>query len=149
MIPDIPDSTTPRVPPTVFGGLPRLSHADVLTLSAYATKKYRSLGPTLVQRDTRGPGKQLALLRIQRNGGGTLGWKAGAACSGKRSGISDIAVERSEMCVSIPMFGMIESLNLGTSSAIVLYEVAKQRRDYQSRYRLRGRRMSAQGLYRL
>ncbi|MGE0668805.1 MAG: TrmH family RNA methyltransferase [Sphingomonadales bacterium] len=55
-------------------------------------------------------------------------------------GISDLAVERSEMCVSIPMFGMIESLNLGTSSGIVLYEVAKQRREYQSRYRLRDRR---------
>jgi tRNA (guanosine-2'-O-)-methyltransferase len=55
-------------------------------------------------------------------------------------GISDRAVERSEMCVSIPMFGMIESLNLGTSSGIVLYEVAKQRRKYQSQYRLRGRR---------
>jgi tRNA (guanosine-2'-O-)-methyltransferase len=55
-------------------------------------------------------------------------------------GISDRAVERSDMCVSIPMFGMIESLNLGTSSGIVLYEVAKQRREYQSRYRLRDRR---------
>ena len=52
-------------------------------------------------------------------------------------GISDAAVERSEMCVSIPMFGMIESLNLGTSSGIVLYEVARQRREYQSKYRLR------------
>lgn len=56
------------------------------------------------------------------------------------AGISDRAVERSEMCISIPMFGMIESLNLGTSSGIVLYEVAKQRREYQSRYRLRDRR---------
>ena len=55
-------------------------------------------------------------------------------------GISDRAVERSEMCVSVPMFGMIESLNLGTSSGIVLYEVAKQRREYQSIYRLRDRR---------
>ncbi len=55
-------------------------------------------------------------------------------------GISNRAVERSEMCVSIPMFGMIESLNLGTSSGIVLYEVAKQRREYQSKYRLRDRR---------
>ena len=55
-------------------------------------------------------------------------------------GISERAVERSEMCVSIPMFGMIESLNLGTSSGIVLYEVAKQRREYQSKYRLRDRR---------
>jgi tRNA (guanosine-2'-O-)-methyltransferase len=49
-------------------------------------------------------------------------------------GISDVAVEHSEMCIGIPMFGMIESLNLGTSSGIVLYEVTKQRRDYQSKY---------------
>jgi len=55
-------------------------------------------------------------------------------------GISDLAVERSEMCISIPMFGMIESLNLGTSSGIVLYEVAKQRREYQSKYRWRDRK---------
>ncbi|MBO9400834.1 RNA methyltransferase [Shimia sp. R9_3] len=50
-------------------------------------------------------------------------------------GISDLAVSRSSMCVAIPMFGMIESLNLGTSSGIVLYEVTKQRRAYQSKYR--------------
>lgn len=55
-------------------------------------------------------------------------------------GISDRAVERAETCVSIPMFGMIESLNLGTSSGIVLYEVAKQRRAYQAKYRLRDQR---------
>lgn len=55
-------------------------------------------------------------------------------------GISDLAVARSEMCVCIPMFGMIESLNLGTSSGIVLYEVAKQRREYQSKYRWRDQR---------
>ena len=50
-------------------------------------------------------------------------------------GISEVAIQRSEMCVAIPMFGMIESLNLGTSSGIVLYEVTKQRREYQSKYR--------------
>ncbi len=55
-------------------------------------------------------------------------------------GISDLAVERSEMCVCIPMFGMVESLNLGTSSGIVLYEVAKQRREYQSKFRWRHRK---------
>jgi tRNA (guanosine-2'-O-)-methyltransferase len=55
-------------------------------------------------------------------------------------GISDRAVERSDMCVSIPMFGMIESLNLGTSSGIVLYEVAKQRREYQSKFKWRDRK---------
>ncbi len=55
-------------------------------------------------------------------------------------GISELAVDRSEMCVSVPMFGMIESLNLGTSSGIVLYEVTKQRREYQSKYSKRKKR---------
>ncbi|QJB68889.1 TrmH family RNA methyltransferase [Parasphingorhabdus halotolerans] len=58
----------------------------------------------------------------------------------EKRGISDLAVKRSDMCVAIPMFGMIESLNLGTSSGIVLYEIAKQRRAYQSRYRKRDKR---------
>lgn len=49
----------------------------------------------------------------------------------ERSGITDVAVERSALCISIPMFGIIESLNLGTTSGIVLYEVTKQRRIYQ------------------
>ena len=52
-------------------------------------------------------------------------------------GISELAVEHSAMCVAIPMFGMIESLNLGTCSGIVLYEVTKQRREYQSHFRRR------------
>lgn len=56
-------------------------------------------------------------------------------------GISDLAVEHSEMCVSIPMFGMVESLNLGTTSGIVLYEVTKQRREYQRMYRKRNKRV--------
>ncbi len=50
-------------------------------------------------------------------------------------GISDLAVEKSQYCVSIPMFGMIESLNLGTTSGIVLYEITKQRRAYQEKYK--------------
>lgn len=50
------------------------------------------------------------------------------------SGITDEAVDKAELCIAIPMFGMIESLNLGTSSGIVLYEVTKQRRAYQSRF---------------
>ncbi|WP_422365695.1 TrmH family RNA methyltransferase [Pelagibius sp.] len=55
-------------------------------------------------------------------------------------GISDLAVEHSEVCVGIPMFGMIESLNLGTTSGIVLYEITKQRREYQSKYKRSGKR---------
>ncbi|MEM9668674.1 MAG: RNA methyltransferase [Pseudomonadota bacterium] len=61
-------------------------------------------------------------------------------------GISSVAADASELCIAIPMFGMIESLNLGTSSGIVLYEIAKQRREYQSQYRKgrqRGKRSEA------
>ncbi|MCL4068780.1 RNA methyltransferase [Pseudomonas sp. GX19020] len=55
-------------------------------------------------------------------------------------GISPLAVERSDMCVSVPMFGMIESLNLATSSGIVLYEVTRQRRAYLSIFSRRDRK---------
>ncbi|WP_121970650.1 RNA methyltransferase [Leptolyngbya sp. BC1307] len=48
------------------------------------------------------------------------------------TGISNLALENSALCVNIPMFGIIESLNLGTSSGIVLYEVTKQRRTFQA-----------------
>lgn len=50
-------------------------------------------------------------------------------------GISQLAIERSVLCVNIPMFGIIESLNLGTSSGIVLYEITKQRRAFQDSLR--------------
>ena len=62
-------------------------------------------------------------------------------------GISDLAVERSEFCVSIPMFGMIESLNLGTTSGIVLYEIARQRREYQVRYKRASRGPKGRGTW--
>ncbi|WP_441277289.1 TrmH family RNA methyltransferase [Tardiphaga sp. 172_B4_N1_3] len=47
------------------------------------------------------------------------------------TGISETAIKRSDLCINIPMYGIIESLNLGTSSGIVLYEVTKQRRAFQ------------------
>lgn len=58
----------------------------------------------------------------------------------EKRGISEAALARSDMCVAVPMFGMIESLNLGTCSGIVLYEVTTQRRAYQSRFRRSGRK---------
>jgi tRNA (guanosine-2'-O-)-methyltransferase len=54
-------------------------------------------------------------------------------------GISDLAVQESEACINIEMCGIIESFNLATSTGIVLYEVAKQRREYQKNNK-RGRR---------
>lgn len=51
----------------------------------------------------------------------------------ERNGLSTSAIEQSELCINIPMFGIIESLNLGTATGIVLYEVGKQRRAFQLR----------------
>lgn len=55
-------------------------------------------------------------------------------------GVSDLAVKRSALCVNMPMLGMIESLNLGTTSGIVLYEITKQRREYQRMYKRKDKR---------
>ncbi len=54
-------------------------------------------------------------------------------------GISDLAVANAEACINIEMFGVIESLNLGTSAGIVLYEITKQRREFQRKFK-RGKR---------
>lgn len=48
-------------------------------------------------------------------------------------GVSDVAVNNSIQCINIPMCGIIESLNLGTSTGIVLYEIAKQRRMFNDK----------------
>jgi len=50
-------------------------------------------------------------------------------------GISNLAVDRSAACVAIEMYGIIESLNLATSTGIVLYEITKQRRSYQNNHK--------------
>ncbi|MDR1691490.1 MAG: hypothetical protein LBR35_01455, partial [Rickettsiales bacterium] len=55
-------------------------------------------------------------------------------------GISDLAVERSAACVSIEMYGIIESFNLAVSTGIVLYEITKQRREFQKNNK-RGRKI--------
>jgi tRNA (guanosine-2'-O-)-methyltransferase len=70
----------------------------------------------------------------------TVNHKLAVWFGSEATGISDRAVDRSDMCVCIPMFGMIESLNLGTCSGIILYEVTKQRREYESKFRWRDRR---------
>jgi tRNA (guanosine-2'-O-)-methyltransferase len=43
-------------------------------------------------------------------------------------GVSEEIVANCEACINIPMCGIIESLNLGTSTGIVLYEITRQRR---------------------
>ena len=54
-------------------------------------------------------------------------------------GISDLVVSKSKACIQIEMAGIIESFNLATSTGIVLYEITKQRRQYQ-RENKRGRK---------
>ena len=46
------------------------------------------------------------------------------------TGITEEAVNNSEQCINLQMCGIIESLNLGTCSGIVLYEITKQRRNF-------------------
>lgn len=50
-------------------------------------------------------------------------------------GISDRAIDRSVACVAIEQYGIVESLNLATSTGIVLYEVTKQRRAYNKKHK--------------
>lgn len=52
-------------------------------------------------------------------------------------GLSEQAIDNSEFCIHIPMFGITESLNLGTATGIVLYEISKQRRAYISKHKRR------------
>jgi tRNA (guanosine-2'-O-)-methyltransferase len=52
-------------------------------------------------------------------------------------GISDLAVERSAACLNIEMFGIVESLNLATSTGIVMYEIARQRREFEKKRKLK------------
>ena len=42
-------------------------------------------------------------------------------------GISDEAVNNADMCIQIPMGGIVESLNLGTSTGIVLSYIGYER----------------------
>ena len=60
-------------------------------------------------------------------------------------GVSDLAVVNSEFCINMPMYGFIESLNLGTSTGIVMYEITKQRREYQSKYKRAKKKKPIQG----
>jgi tRNA (guanosine-2'-O-)-methyltransferase len=47
------------------------------------------------------------------------------------NGLSEEVINRSEACVNIEMYGIIESMNVSSSAAIVLYEITKQRRAWQ------------------
>ncbi len=46
-------------------------------------------------------------------------------------GISDEAIKASTKCIQMKTFGMAESLNLAVSTGIVMYEITKQRRQFE------------------
>lgn len=60
-------------------------------------------------------------------------------------GISELAIQHSEMCKHSHVWHGRKQ-NLGITSGIVLYEVTKQRREYQSRYKRSGKRREIDAL---
>jgi 23S rRNA (guanosine2251-2'-O)-methyltransferase len=48
-------------------------------------------------------------------------------------GLHDLVRKRCDVLVSIPMYGTVPSLNVSVAGAVVMYEVARQRRTEQSR----------------
>lgn len=54
----------------------------------------------------------------------------------EHAGLSPAAIAAADRRVSIPMRGMVRSLNVSVTAAIFLYEVARQRRANPSAYRL-------------
>lgn len=45
------------------------------------------------------------------------------------SWLSNYVIQNSDFCIKIPMFGIVESLNLAVSAGIVLYEIIKQKKQ--------------------
>jgi tRNA (guanosine-2'-O-)-methyltransferase len=43
-------------------------------------------------------------------------------------GVSDDALDAADLAISIPMMGMVQSLNISVACAITLYEALRQRR---------------------
>jgi len=80
---------------------------------------------TIVATSSHDKGKNIDLYE------GTFTQKRLAVWFGNESkGVSDEAIENADMCIRIPMGGIVESLNLGTSTGIVLSYMGYQRLKY-------------------
>ena len=44
-------------------------------------------------------------------------------------GVSDYAIENADYCISIPMLGMVQSLNVSVAMSVILYEALNQRKE--------------------
>jgi TrmH family RNA methyltransferase len=51
----------------------------------------------------------------------------------EREGLTPALTELCDACVSIPMVGHVDSLNLAEATAIMLYEIFNRRRDIHSK----------------
>jgi TrmH family RNA methyltransferase len=49
-------------------------------------------------------------------------------------GLSEVWLEAADQQIRIPMFGVVDSLNLSVSAALLLYEVVRQRGIGQKRH---------------
>jgi tRNA (guanosine-2'-O-)-methyltransferase len=46
-------------------------------------------------------------------------------------GVTEQVINVSDYCIQIPVYGLIESLNLAQSTGIVMYEISNQRRNFK------------------
>jgi tRNA (guanosine-2'-O-)-methyltransferase len=53
--------------------------------------------------------------------------KTAIVLGNEHRGVSLEAAEKADGCIQIPMFGMIQSLNVSVSCGVLLYEIARQR----------------------
>ncbi len=53
--------------------------------------------------------------------------KCAIVMGNENRGLSDEAIEQADLQFKIPMFGMVQSLNVSVSAAIVIYEALRQR----------------------
>lgn len=51
-------------------------------------------------------------------------------------GLSDYVLENSDMLLTLPMAGLVQSLNVSVTTAVCLYEITRQRRAQPRRFKL-------------
>lgn len=68
--------------------------------------------------------------------------KIAVVVGNEHSGLSETAVRETDVSITIPMHGMIQSLNVSVASAILLYEIIRQRSKNPTAYVLSKARQS-------
>lgn len=55
--------------------------------------------------------------------------KVAIVVGNEHRGVSDEGIEKADKSIFIPMHGMVQSLNVSVATAVILYEVLRQRRE--------------------